>query len=194
MMLFRPKIRIETARMILRLPEQRDYNEWYRVRDEGQDFLLKWEPVRGREYSSRKAFRNRVYWSAKSATDGRALPLFLIDKETGQFMGALTLDNIRRGPAQMANIGYWIGPEFARRGYMSEAVAALVEYAFTELDLSRVEAVSLPKNAASRGLLERCGFKYEGVVQSYLQIGGRWRTHVLYANLRRDRRGRTDVE
>ncbi len=180
--------------MILRLPEQRDYNEWYRVRDEGQDFLLKWEPVRGREYSSRKAFRNRVYWSAKSATDGRALPLFLIDKETGQFMGALTLDNIRRGPAQMANIGYWIGPEFARRGYMSEAVAALVEYAFTELDLSRVEAVSLPKNAASRGLLERCGFKYEGVVQSYLQIGGRWRTHVLYANLRRDRRGRTDVE
>jgi ribosomal-protein-alanine N-acetyltransferase len=52
------------------------------------------------------------------------------------------------------------------------------------LDLSRLEAACLPENAASRGLLERCGFKYEGVAQSYLQINGRWRNHVLYANLR----------
>jgi ribosomal-protein-alanine N-acetyltransferase len=42
-------------------------------------------------------------------------------------------------------------------------------------------------------VLEKCGFKYEGVAQSYLQIAGRWRNHVLYANLRNDRRGRTEV-
>jgi ribosomal-protein-alanine N-acetyltransferase len=42
-------------------------------------------------------------------------------------------------------------------------------------------------------LLERSGFKYEGVAQAYLQIDGRWRTHVLYSALRMDRRGRTDV-
>jgi len=180
--------------MILRLPEPKDHSEWRRVRDEGHDFLLKWEPVRSRDYAGAKSFRTRVYWSAKSATDGRALPLFLIDKRSGQFMGAITLDNIRRGPAQMANLGYWIGPDFARQGYMSEAVKALVAYAFETLDLSRVEAACLPKNEASRGLLERCGFKYEGVAQSYLQIGGRWRPHVLYANLRGDRRGRTDAE
>ncbi len=122
------------------------------------------------------------------------MPLFLIDKSSGQFMGAITLDNIRRGPAQMANLGYWIGADFARQGLMSEAVTAVVDYAFRELDLSRVEAACLPKNVASRGLLEGCGFKYEGVAQSYLQIAGRWRNHVLYANLRSDRRGRTDAE
>ena len=61
------------------------------------------------------------------------------------------------------------------------------------MDLSRIEAACLPENAASRGVLEKCGFKYEGVAQSYLQIAGRWRNHVLYANLRGDRRGRTDV-
>lgn len=193
-MLFRPKLLIETDRLILRLPQMKDYTEWRRVRDEGRDFLLQWEPVRNRDYAGRKAFRNRVYWSAKSAADGRALPLFLFEKETGQFMGAVTLDNIRRGPAQMCNLGYWIGPEFARQGFMSEAVRALVAYAFEELDLSRVEAACLAKNVPSRGLLERCGFKYEGVAQSYLQIGGRWRTHVLYANLRHDRRGPTDAE
>lgn len=194
MMLFRPKLTIETPRLLLRLPDPKDHSEWRRVREEGRDFLLKWEPVRTSDYAGRKSFRSRVYWSARATVDGRALPLFLTEKQTGQFMGAITLDNIRRGPAQMANLGYWIGPEFARQGYMSEAVTALVAYAFETLDISRVEAACLPKNEASRGLLERCGFKYEGVAQSYLQIGGRWRTHVLYANLRGDRRGRTDVE
>ncbi|NBX42833.1 MAG: N-acetyltransferase, partial [Rhodobacteraceae bacterium] len=56
-----------------------------------------------------------------------------------------------------------------------------------------IESACLPENTASRGLLEKCGYKYEGVAQSYLQINGRWRNHVLYANLRSDRRGRTEV-
>jgi ribosomal-protein-alanine N-acetyltransferase len=77
---------------------------------------------------------------------------------------------------------------------MSEALNAVVEFAFTTLDLSRIEAACLPENEASRGVLEKCGFKYEGVAQSYLQINGRWRTHVLYANLRRDRRGQADAK
>jgi ribosomal-protein-alanine N-acetyltransferase len=76
---------------------------------------------------------------------------------------------------------------------MREAILAVTHHAFTHLDLSRLEAACLPENAASRGVLEKCGFKYEGVAQSYLQINGRWRNHVLYANLRADRRGRTDV-
>jgi len=104
-----------------------------------------------------------------------------------------TLDNIRRGPAQSATLGYWIGVDFARHGYMSEAIKAVVAYSFAKLDLSRIEAATLPENKPSRGLLEKSGFKYEGVAQSYLQIAGRWRTHVLYANLRNDRRGRTEA-
>jgi ribosomal-protein-alanine N-acetyltransferase len=67
----------------------------------------------------------------------------------------------------------------------------VVQHAFIALDLSRIEAACLPENVASRGVLEKSGFKYEGVAQSYLQIAGRWRNHVLYANLRGDRRGRT---
>ena len=76
---------------------------------------------------------------------------------------------------------------------MSEAIQSVVHYAFRSLDLSRIEAACLPENVASRGVLERAGFKYEGVAQSYLQINGRWRGHVLYANLRSDRRGRTET-
>ncbi len=76
---------------------------------------------------------------------------------------------------------------------MSEAIKAVVAYSFSKINLSRIEASTLPENVPSRGLLEKSGFKYEGVAQSYLQISGRWRTHVLYANLRNDRRGKTEA-
>jgi ribosomal-protein-alanine N-acetyltransferase len=112
------------------------------------------------------------------------VPLFMIRREDETLLGAITLDNIRRGPAQAGTLGYWIGEPHARQGYMREAIEAVVHYAFRTLDLSRIEAACLPENAASRGVLEKTGFKYEGVAQSYLQINGRWRNHVLYANLR----------
>ena len=121
------------------------------------------------------------------------MPLFLIRRADQQLLGAITLDNIQRGPSQSSTLGYWVGEPFARQGYMREAVSAVVHHAFSELDLSRVQAGCLPENKASRGVLEKSGFKYEGVAQSYLQIGGRWRTHVLYANLRTDQRGKTDA-
>jgi ribosomal-protein-alanine N-acetyltransferase len=70
---------------------------------------------------------------------------------------------------------------------MSEALNAVVKHAFGALDLGRVEAACLPENVASRALLERCGFTTEGVARGSLQIGGRWREHVLYAKLRSDR-------
>ena len=103
------------------------------------------------------------------------------------------MDQIRFGPAQKASIGYWIGEPYARLGYMREAIEAVVHHAFAKMELSRIEAACLPTNNASRRLLEKTGFKYEGVAQSYLQIHGKWQNHVLYANLRSDRRGRTDA-
>ena len=157
------------------------------------DHLTPWEPVWAGDHLTRKAFTNRVYWAARAEVQGTALPLLLIRRDDQQLLGAITLDNIRRGPVQAGTLGYWIGAPFARQGYMREAILAVVHHAFHAMDLSRIEAACLPENAASRGVLEKCGFKYEGVAQSYLQINGRWRNHVLYANLRRDRRGKTDV-
>jgi [ribosomal protein S5]-alanine N-acetyltransferase len=193
-MLFgRPRIAIPTGRLVLRLPETRDHGEWARLRRDGTDFLSRWEPVRDEDHLTHRAFRNRVAWAKRSFDAGRAIPLFLIRREDGQLLGGITLDNIRRGPSQSASIGYWIGEEYARQGYMLETVMALVDHAFRKLDLSRIEAGCLPENTASRALLEKAGFKYEGVAQSYLQIAGRWRNHVLYSNLRGDRRGKTDA-
>ena len=187
----RNKVRIETERLSLRLPAHSDYRAWASLRDQSAEFLQPWEPTWAADHLTRKSFTNRVYWAQRSVGNGSAIPLFLVRRADEALVGAITLDNIRRGPAQAGTLGYWIGQPHQRQGYMLEAIAAIAHYAFRELDLSRLEAACLPENAPSRSLLEKAGFKYEGVAQSYLQIAGRWRTHVLYANLRHDRRGRT---
>ncbi|MEL7213201.1 MAG: GNAT family protein [Pseudomonadota bacterium] len=193
MLIRRRKVRIETERLTLRPPTHADYRFWTALRAESRDFLTPWEPSWAEDHLTRKSFTNRVYWAQRSVANGSAVPLFLIRREDDTLLGAITLDNIRRGPAQAGTLGYWVGAPHARHGYMREAIQSVVHYGFTQLDLSRVEAACLPENAASRGVLEKCGFKYEGVAQSYLQINGRWRNHVLYANLRGDRRGKTDA-
>ncbi|MBL9050416.1 MAG: GNAT family N-acetyltransferase [Tabrizicola sp.] len=193
MLSLKRRVRVETERMTLRLPEHGDWRQWSELRETSAEFLSKWEPVWANDHLTRRAFTNRVYWAQRAEAQGTALPMLMIRREDNQLLGALTLDNIRRGPSQTGTFGYWIGEPFARQGYMREAILALTHHAFTRMDLSRLEAACLPENVASRGVLEKCGFKYEGVAQSYLQINGRWRNHVLYANLRGDRRGRTDV-
>ena len=191
-MLFRRRsVSILTARLSLRLPEHRDFREWAKLRHESKAFLSPWEPIWAADHLSRASFTNRVYWSQRAVKNGNAVPLFVFHKEAGQLVGAITLDNIRRGPSQVGTIGYWVGQQYARQGFMSEAIIAMVAHAFADLDLSRVESACLPDNLASRGVLEKVGFKYEGVAQSYIQINGRWRNHVLYAALRDDRRGRS---
>ena len=192
MLRLRGKVRIDTERMTLRPPVHSDYRAWASLRETSAGFLKPWEPSWSPDHLTRKGFVNRVYWANRSIAQGTALPLFLERRSDHQLLGAITLDNVRRGPAQAGTIGYWIGESYARHGYMREALTALVHHAFEVLDLSRIESACLPENTASRGLLEKCGYKYEGVAQSYLQINGRWRNHVLYANLRSDRRGRVE--
>lgn len=193
MLIRKRRVRVETERMTLRPPAHSDYRQWATLRRESEAFLKPWEPTWSDDHLQRKSFTNRVYWAQRSISNEHAVPLFLIRRSNNALVGAITLDNIRRGPSQAGTCGYWIGEAHARQGYMREALEAVVHYAFTSLDLSRVESACLPENAASRGVLEKCGYKYEGVAQSYLQIDGRWRNHVLYANLRADRRGKSDA-
>ena len=184
---------IETERLTLRLPVHSDQGAWVALRRDSADFLIPWEPSWAADHLTRRAFVHRVHWARRMQAQGAALGLFMIRREDDTLVGAITLDHIRRGPAQSGTLGYWTGAPFARQGYMREAIGGVVHHAFSEMGLSRIEAACLPENAASRGVLEKSGFKYEGVAQSYLQINGRWRNHVLYANLRHDRRGRTDA-
>ena len=193
MLFSKRQLLIQTDRLDLRLPQLSDHKNWSQLRFESKEFLTPWEPTWSHDHLLRRPFINRVNWAKRSIQNGTAIPLFIINRNEGALIGAITLDNIRRGPNQTATMGYWIGLPYVRKGFMSEAISALVHYAFGTLDLSRIESACLPENTPSRKVLEKCGFKYEGVAQAYIQIDGRWRTHVLYASLRYDRRGKTDT-
>ncbi|MGP1347912.1 MAG: GNAT family N-acetyltransferase, partial [Phycisphaerales bacterium] len=94
---------------------------------------------------------------------------------------SISINEISRGAFQNGVLGYWIGEAFARRGFMREAIGLCVRRAFVDLGLHRLEANIMPRNTASRGLIERCGFRLEGYSPRYLQIGGRWEDHERWA-------------
>jgi ribosomal-protein-alanine N-acetyltransferase len=114
--------------------------------------------------------------------------LFVFCANRGDLVGGLTLCNVRRGVTQACTLGYWIGAPYARQGYMTAAVRAVIPFVFDSLELHRLEAACLPANTASVRLLERTGFTREGLARRYLKINGVWQDHVLYALLEGDPR------
>jgi ribosomal-protein-alanine N-acetyltransferase len=88
--------------------------------------------------------------------------------------------------AQAGSIGDWVGAPFARQGYMTAAMRALIPFCFGTLRLHRLEAACIPTNDASIALLEKTGFQREGYARAYLCINGTWQDHLLYARLKED--------
>jgi ribosomal-protein-alanine N-acetyltransferase len=95
-------------------------------------------------------------------------------------VGGISLNDVRRGIAQKATLGYWIGMPYAGQGLMTEAAGLVCEFAFDALKLNRIEASCMPNNEPSKRLLKRLGFVEEGYAKSYLRIDGEWQDHVLW--------------
>jgi [ribosomal protein S5]-alanine N-acetyltransferase len=176
-------------KVLLRLPSIFDYAAWSELRGASAPQLQPFEPAWAGDELSRWAFRRRLRQCARDVADDTAYPLFVFLPATGALVGGITLSNVRRGVAQAASVGYWIGARYAGQGLMSDALSALVPFAFEHLRLHRLEAACLPHNAASIRVLEKAGFQKEGVARQYLRINGAWQDHVLFALTEDDRRG-----
>ncbi len=180
---------IETDRVLLRAPQMSDYPAWAELRAASQDFLVPWEPLWAPDELSRASFRRRIRHYMRDMREDVGYALFVYDICSTSLVGGITLCNVRRGVTQSCTLGYWVGATHARQGFMTAAVRAVVPFVFDSLELHRLEAACLPENTASMRLLERVGFKREGLARRYLRINGDWRDHVLYALLETDSRG-----
>ncbi len=169
--------------LTLRPPALADYSGWAEVRALSRESLVPWEPAWSRDDLSRTMFRRRLKAYAGDVRDDLGYSYFIADAVTDVVMGGITLSNVRRGTAQMASLGYWMGRPYAGEGRMSEAVQTLVPYAFGALRLHRIEAAAMVENHASIRVLEKCGFEREGLAKSYLKINGRWEDHILFARI-----------
>lgn len=156
------------------------------MRAESRDFLVPWEPTWAYDALTRSAFRRRLRLYRAEMRQGLGYSFLIFRQNDDALLGGITLSNVRRGVAQTASIGYWVGARFSQQGYMTEAIACILRFAFKDLQLHRVEAACLKENVASTSLLRKSGFREEGLAREYLRINGRWQDHLLFAILRSD--------
>jgi ribosomal-protein-alanine N-acetyltransferase len=172
--------------VVLRTPQMSDWGEWTALREASRDFLTPWEPTWPADDLTRASFRRRIRRYSEDQRNDLAYAFLIFREHDDVLLGGLTLANIRRGCAQAASLGYWIGAPFARQGHMTAAVNAIVPFAFGTLRLHRIEAACIPANVASVRLLEKTGFGREGFARQYLCIDGFWQDHLLFARLKDD--------
>ncbi len=176
-------IRLYGRRIVLRPLVPSDFEAWSDVRLRNGDWLTKWEPyshpsgpdpARNREaFANRCAARDRE----RHAGNAYALGIFV----GNSFAGEINLNNVVRGAMQSATIGYWIDRSRAGNSYMSESVAVLAKFAFEQLGLHRLQISIVPRNAASRRVVEKLKIREEGTAERYLEINGVWEDHYRFA-------------
>jgi ribosomal-protein-alanine N-acetyltransferase len=181
---------LEGARLQLRPPASMDFPAWRELREASRDFLVPWEPSWPADATAAMAFRQRLRYGKREWKTDQSYGFLIFRREDGRLVGGVTLGQMRRGVAQAASLGYWVGAPYQRRGYMTEALTVLIEHGFGAMGLHRIEAACLPENAASRGLLLKLGFREEGRARQFLRINGRWQDHMLFALIASDPRPR----
>ncbi|MEA2485188.1 MAG: [ribosomal protein S5]-alanine N-acetyltransferase [Actinomycetota bacterium] len=156
------------------------------VRTRNKAFFEPWEPAQSARHFTLQGQREEI---ERAAADTRrdmryAFGIFL--KENDQLIGRVALSNVSRGAWQNATLGYYMDEAQTGHGYATEAVRLALQFAFGPAGLHRVQAAVLPRNIASRRVLEKAGFSREGRSTKYLQINGVWEDHEMFAITRED--------
>lgn len=176
-------VRLQCGPVTVRPLRWRDAGAWVEVRRRNEAWLRPWEatppgqpqgvePTAGVFLSMHRDLHRR-------ARAGTSLPFAVVYED--RLVGQVTIGNIVRGSLNSGNAGYWVDSAVAGRGIMPVALALVVDHCFERGRLHRVEANIRPENAASRRVVEKLGFRDEGLRRRYLHIDGAYRDHHCYA-------------
>ncbi|MFM9938895.1 MAG: GNAT family N-acetyltransferase [Hyphomicrobiaceae bacterium] len=174
--------------VLLRAPSMSDYAAWAELRARSRSQLAPFEPRWAEDELTRGAWRDRLRRYQRDAREDLGYAYIIVRESDRALAGGISLSNVRRGVTQAATVGYWVGSVYTRQGLASAALAAIVNFAFDELRLHRLEAACMPGNEASLGVLAKGGFQQEGFARRYLRINGAWEDHILHALLAEDPR------
>jgi [ribosomal protein S5]-alanine N-acetyltransferase len=176
--------RVVTARLVLRPPRTGDVPAFRHALRKNHAHLKPWSvaPTVGEDPTSltsvsRTVLRNRREWK-----QGAAYVLYIAPRDDdAHVIGRIALGGVLRGAFQNAYLGYWIDVEEQGKGLMTEAVTAATSFAFSSTGLHRVQAAVMPRNLASQRVLEKVGYRREGMAERYLCIAGSWEDHQIFA-------------
>jgi ribosomal-protein-alanine N-acetyltransferase len=170
-------------RVLLRPLQPSDFEAWREVRRHNVDWLTKWEPARvaGQPdtIEDRDAFGLRCNARLRERQMGTGFGFGIFVE--GELAGEINISSVQRGPFQSCYLGYWIDERQAGRSYTPEALVVVSRFAFEDLRLHRVQIAIIPRNRASRRVVEKLGIREEGTALRYLEINGVWEDHVRYA-------------
>ena len=164
----------------------RDSHAWCESRIRNEEWLAPWEghsPTMPKatwaERHSPAAFTAMLRIMRRESRAGRSLP-FAITYD-GELAGQVTVANVIRGAFHSASVGYWVDAQLAGRGVMPTALALVVDHCFAEVGLHRIEANIRPENGPSLRVVQKLGFREEGLHPRFLHIDGGWRDHLCFA-------------
>jgi ribosomal-protein-alanine N-acetyltransferase len=187
-------LELRGRRLVLRSLTEEDFPAWNEVRTRCAEWLLRWEPrPKGAPLPSedRASFAARcgIRERERHLGTGYGFGIFVGER----FAGEVTLSSIQRGPFQSGFIGYWVDEALAGRGVVPEAVVVALQFAFEAISLHRIEISIIPRNRASRRVVEKLGIREEGISLRFLEIDGVWEDHVRYAMTAEEWMDRRDV-
>jgi ribosomal-protein-alanine N-acetyltransferase len=162
-----------------------DADAWREVRQRNADWLRRWDATAPPGADARpRTFGSMIRALRKAARAGTQLP-FAVEVD-GAFVGQISINNIVRGSAQFASIGYWIDERVANRGITTRGVALAIDYCFNVVGLHRIEIAIRPENVASLRVVDKLGVEFIGLAPRYLHIDGEWRDHLLFGVTREE--------
>jgi [ribosomal protein S5]-alanine N-acetyltransferase len=165
----------------VRAPRLFDGSAWSKIRLRDREHLERWEPTAPGSWDDRNAtLAWPGQWSSLRALARRGMTLPFVITVDGQLAGQVTVGNVIRGSLCSAWIGYWVASHVIGGGVAPAAVALVVDHCFTLAGLHRIEATVRPENTASLRVLEKLGFRQEGLFRRYLDVAGAWRDHLAF--------------
>ena len=162
----------------LRVAKMRDSKQLEKLILGNRPWLRPWEatnPEAPNSFDVRASLRGLL----RQLDDQSGMP-FVIEVQ-GQLQGQLNVANVMYGSVSSAVLGYWISPEVAGKSVMPTSVALVTDYLMDQVGLHRVEINVRPENTASLRVIQKLGFRYEGLKQRYIHINGDWRDHYVFA-------------
>ncbi|WP_337993925.1 GNAT family N-acetyltransferase [Paenibacillus sp. KACC 21273] len=151
------------------------------LRNRNRDYLKKYEPIRPESYWTLEAQQEMLINGEHNFEAGQGYVFGIFESVSEQLVGRIEISGVARGPFQNGNLGYFVDQDHHGKGYASAAVQQCLQFAFIEAQLHRLQAGVMPWNTPSLRVLEKSGFRREGLAERYLHINGNWEDHVLYA-------------
>lgn len=184
--------RLVTPRLVVRPPRTSDVAEIRRLLRANREHLAPWNPAPppGEDPTSITEVSKAILRQRRDWKHGAGFVFMVAEREDpGRFVGKIALNGVMRGAMWGAYLGYWMAADQQGKGLATEAIGAVVDFAFGPAGLHRVQAAIMPRNARSLRVIEKLGFRKEGYAVRYLQIAGKWEDHVLFARTREEHVG-----